>query len=266
MIVDDTERLWRFLLGEATEEDRGPIEERLLVDDEQALVIDSAESDLIDAYVRGELSVERRRRFEDRYLVTPVQRSRVAFAEALAAQSRRTGRAPSAEGGASHDAARGRRGPHEASARRTPRARRAWRMAGLSAAAAFALALGGIGLLLENRWRPTVADELTLGASQVRGESDLPTIRARGRGRLHLTLLLQEAVAKADRSFDVTLRREDEAARAFPVSVAGDGKSLSLALDEEGLRDGTYELIARVQSGAGAPAEIASYAFRVVCP
>ena len=264
MIVDDTERLWRFLLGEATEEERGLIEERLLHDDEQELVIDSAEDDLIDAYVRGELAVERRRRFEDRYLVTPAQRSRVAFAEALAAQSRRAGRAASAEGDASRDAARGRRGPHEASTRRTPRARRAWRMAGLSAAAAFALALGGIGLLLENRWRTSVADELTLSASQVRGESDLPTIRARRRGSLHLTLLLQEAVA--DRSFDVTLRREDEAARAFPVSVAGDGKSLSLALDEEGLRDGTYELIARVQSGAGDPAEIASYAFRVVRP
>jgi hypothetical protein len=136
----------------------------------------------------------------------------------------------------------------------------------VSAAAAVVLAVIGIGLVLEDRGRPSVADELTLGASQVRGDSDLPAVRLRGRGNLHLTLLLQESVARTGQSFDVTVRRGDEAVRAVPASVAGDGKSLSLVLDEESLGDGTYELIARVQLGAGSPAEIASYAFRVVRP
>src|SRR5262249_44747896 len=117
-----------------------------------------------------------------------------------------------------------------------------------------------------NRDQPSVADELTLGASQVRGDSDLPTIRARHRARLHLTLLVPEPVVDADRSFDVTLRQGDEVVRAFPASVAGDGRSLSLVLEEGGLQEGPYELIARVRPGAGAPAEIAAYAFRVIPP
>jgi anti-sigma factor RsiW len=80
----EVERLWRFLLGEASDEERDAVEEEFFADTHRLAMVESAEDELIDAYVCGELSTERRQRFAERFLATASQRARVALAQALA--------------------------------------------------------------------------------------------------------------------------------------------------------------------------------------
>jgi len=75
--------LRRYLLGDLPEAARDRVEERYLVDAEAFDQLVAAENDLIDAYIRGELSDTERQAFEAGYLATPELRERVEFARAL---------------------------------------------------------------------------------------------------------------------------------------------------------------------------------------
>ena len=103
-----------YLLGQLPAAEADGLEERLLEDEELFLTLRGVEDDLFDAYVRGTLTDDERRRFEERH---DRRKERIAFARALAA------RAPSA--------------------RVIPFARRPW--VPLAAAAALAVAIGGDG-------------------------------------------------------------------------------------------------------------------------
>ena len=84
---DDTfsdELLVRYLLGELPEEQQVEIEDRAFSDQQYLQKILAVESDLIDEYVRGELSDSRRRLFESRFLASVERRRKVEFAKALA--------------------------------------------------------------------------------------------------------------------------------------------------------------------------------------
>lgn len=75
--------LTRFLLGALPEEERLELEESLLADEglfEETLAM---EGELLDSYVRGELSRRDNRRVERHLLQSSEQRSRMAFAAAL---------------------------------------------------------------------------------------------------------------------------------------------------------------------------------------
>jgi hypothetical protein len=74
----------QYLLGELPEEQQVEIEDRAFADKEYLASITAVENDLIDEYVRNELSESERRRFESRFLVSAERRKRVAFAKALA--------------------------------------------------------------------------------------------------------------------------------------------------------------------------------------
>ena len=74
----------QYLLGELPEEQQVEIEDRAFQDKEYLATITAVENDLIDEYVRKELSETERRRFESRFLVSAERRKRVAFATALA--------------------------------------------------------------------------------------------------------------------------------------------------------------------------------------
>ena len=76
--------LVKYLLGELTEEEQVRVEDRAFESGEYLGALDAAEADLIDAYVRGELTRDQRRAFEPRFLVSPQRRSKVEFAKALA--------------------------------------------------------------------------------------------------------------------------------------------------------------------------------------
>ena len=77
------ERFVRYLLGGLTTTERDQLEDEYFADDavhEQLLAI---ECELIDAYVRDELSPDDRRTFEERFLATPGGRARVERARLI---------------------------------------------------------------------------------------------------------------------------------------------------------------------------------------
>lgn len=74
----------RYLLGELSEEQQIEIEDRAFADKEYLATITAVENDLIDEYVRHDLSASDRSRFEERFLASAERRKRVEFAKALA--------------------------------------------------------------------------------------------------------------------------------------------------------------------------------------
>jgi len=81
---DDDKLMVQYLLGNLSEEEQVRIEDRAFSDSEYMDALEAAEADLIDAYVRDELSQSERRGFERRFLTSPQRRSKVEFARDLA--------------------------------------------------------------------------------------------------------------------------------------------------------------------------------------
>jgi hypothetical protein len=80
--IDQSENLIRrYLLGELAEADKAALERELLIDRGKFDLVWGVENELVDSYVRGEMSRADRERFEVRYLVSPLHRERVAIAE-----------------------------------------------------------------------------------------------------------------------------------------------------------------------------------------
>jgi hypothetical protein len=73
----------RYLLGELTEADQAALEQELLLDRGQFDRVWAVENDLVDSYVRGEMSRADRERFEGHYLASPLHRERAAIAESF---------------------------------------------------------------------------------------------------------------------------------------------------------------------------------------
>jgi hypothetical protein len=73
----------KYLLGNLTEEEQVQVEDRAFADADYLSALEATEADLIDAYVRGELSQSDRRSFEFRFLASPERRRKVEFARAL---------------------------------------------------------------------------------------------------------------------------------------------------------------------------------------
>jgi hypothetical protein len=73
----------RYLLGDSPLEERLYFENRYLADAEMFEELAAAENDLIDSYVRGDLTEDERQKFEALLLRSPQRREKVEFARAL---------------------------------------------------------------------------------------------------------------------------------------------------------------------------------------
>ena len=80
----DESLLVRYLLGNLTEEEQVRVEDQAFAEPDYLRAIEAAEADLIDDYVRGELTQADRRAFERHFLTSPQRRGKVEFARALA--------------------------------------------------------------------------------------------------------------------------------------------------------------------------------------
>lgn len=81
MKIDHGENLiHRYLLGELTETDQTAFELELLTDRDKFDQVWSIENELIDSYVRGEMSGADRERFESHYMASSLHRERVGIA------------------------------------------------------------------------------------------------------------------------------------------------------------------------------------------
>src|SRR5215831_8715394 len=84
MKFDQRENLIRrYLLGELAEADQAALEQELLIDQGKFDQVWAVENELVDSYVRGEMSRADRERFEIHYLASPLHRERVAIAESF---------------------------------------------------------------------------------------------------------------------------------------------------------------------------------------
>jgi len=86
--------LRRYLLGALSEAEAERLHELTVTDEEFAGRLDAIENDLVDAYVRDELSQENLERFKTYYLASPRRREKVHFAEGFLALERRADAAP----------------------------------------------------------------------------------------------------------------------------------------------------------------------------
>jgi hypothetical protein len=73
----------RYLLGELSEQEQDSLEERYFHDSGLFNAVLQVESELADAYARGQLSTAMLERFEKSYLNHPARRKHVDFAKAL---------------------------------------------------------------------------------------------------------------------------------------------------------------------------------------
>src|ERR1044072_6461295 len=71
------ERITAYLLEELTEQESEQFEEQCFAQDEWPGEVDAAKQDLIDAYRRNELTSDRKKRFQERYLTTEQCKARV---------------------------------------------------------------------------------------------------------------------------------------------------------------------------------------------
>lgn len=153
------ERLVDYLLGAVADDEAERLDELSVADDEVAWRLQAIEHDLVDAYVRGELSGATLERFETSYLVSPRRRRKVEFAGALRGiEARRAARsaasAPLVAPAAPEDAA--------ASARGALRPIYRWALA----AAALVAVAAGASLYVQNR---RLHDEVTRARSAAAG-------------------------------------------------------------------------------------------------
>lgn len=81
--TENKELFIRYLLGDLPEDERERLEKEYFADHETLQFLLSVEDDLIDAYVRGDLSPEQRKQFESYFLDSPSKQRRVEFARTL---------------------------------------------------------------------------------------------------------------------------------------------------------------------------------------
>lgn len=80
------EQARRYLLGELSETQQTAAEERFFADEDFSRLLDAAEHDLIDDYLRGELTSGQKQNFESNFLVTERRREKVRAAQILQTQ------------------------------------------------------------------------------------------------------------------------------------------------------------------------------------
>ena len=83
MIERDEQKLRRYLTGDLSEPEELKIETEFLSSDEAFERLEEIENDLVDEYVRGELTTQERGLFEKNYLTTPLHRQRVLLSQNL---------------------------------------------------------------------------------------------------------------------------------------------------------------------------------------
>ncbi len=90
----EEQRLVRYLLGSLPDTEAEGLDELSVTDDQFAAHLSDVENDLVDGYVKGELSGETLERFRSHYLSSPTRRDKVAFAETFIAHQKRAPGSP----------------------------------------------------------------------------------------------------------------------------------------------------------------------------
>ena len=87
--IYNEELIVQYLLGSLPEAETERFDELCFVDDEFAERLSAIENDLVDTYVRGELSSRNLKRFDSHYLASPRRREKIRIARAFQIHSER---------------------------------------------------------------------------------------------------------------------------------------------------------------------------------
>jgi anti-sigma factor RsiW len=95
MSSDTHDRMTRYLLGDGGPDERAELEATIFQDSAAFEEMEIVETELVDAYVRGELTGRRRSQFEEVAARSERMRARISFARHLLAEARGAAAAPS---------------------------------------------------------------------------------------------------------------------------------------------------------------------------
>jgi hypothetical protein len=245
------ERAIGYLLEELTTSERERFEEELFSAAEWPADLPVIESDLIDAYLRGELSPERRKRFEVNYLRSDVRRKRVTMAAALLRCIDESGTTPAHRPGWLQRLWTG----------WTDQAL-AFRVAAVTAVVAVALAT--VWLIGFRTNPPQTFADLSLNITNItRSEgSAVARVSVRERDALRITLAVPEAAQSATK-FKIEL--EDPNGQKHHLEIAGrDARNLIVVVPKSMLNRGQYMITLSSSNGEGPPARLpGGYYFEV---
>lgn len=257
MTIADTDNLRCWLLHQLAPAQAEALEERLFADDATqdgsfAAALREAEQDLIDDYASGRLDATDRVAVERHLLQTAQDRSRLAFARALARKA----------SGNVHPAQQaGRRRPVPA-AQRTGRVRRRRVLIGAALAASFALALFVLSGILphtqvtapDSMATTAVATQtLTLLASAQRGANEQEIRIARGAQQIRLQA--EVAQPRSGEYYELRIAEGAQtlfAANGLPLRQTGPYSYVEVTLPVNQLGSGARQISVQPQGSAAA--------------
>lgn len=227
------ERIIAYLLGSLPEDELERFEEECFAQEDWPDELAQVEEDLVDDYLRDELTAEQRRLFRQNYLTTDARRERVALAAALLRHVDEEQAAPVTTRAQAPDK------PAEAGWWNSFWGGRPWAMA--AAALAVVVVVAGVWWLARSGPAPSPFVALTLNVSRgdrsvgaEEGSVKLP----RGTRELRLTLKLPEGSAQA-----AGYRAEllSEGGEPKPSEVTGqNAQTVSVSIPAARLSGGSY--------------------------
>jgi anti-sigma factor RsiW len=244
------ERITAYLLGELSAEESERFEDECFAAEDWPAQVELVEEDLVDDYLRGELTPAQRRRFEENYLTTTARVERVRMAAALLG---RMGEWPKTLPEPDPDPVKPAAPASPAVPTLGERFRAFWGGRVWAPAAALAVVAVVAGALLIPRLRqpPTFATLTLAPAASERAEGARPAgvkLPADASG-LKLSLLLP---AGADPAARYRAELESDAGGSRPLQAVGpEGGVVSVVVPAESLRRGAYviKLFAAPPSG-----------------
>jgi tetratricopeptide (TPR) repeat protein len=81
--INEEEAIKQYLLGQLSEEEQTPLEERLLTDDDFFERLNMAEDELIDEYLADRLGPDDRQEFNGHFMIAPERQQKLRFSKAL---------------------------------------------------------------------------------------------------------------------------------------------------------------------------------------
>jgi hypothetical protein len=224
------EHIFSYLLGELPEEESERFEEEGSAREDWPEEVRLAEHELVDAYLRDELTPEQRRHFEQNYLITEARLKRVAMAAALIRHVNPTP-APT---------------PTEPTWIKSFIAfwgARSWALRAGLAVGAVAVVVGAVWLVRSRATHPQVFATLTLNINvnddRAEGAQAGRVKLTRNTDALRIYLKLPGQPAAA--GYRVELVNED--GETSPLTVAGrDAESVSVEIPSSHLASGEYAL------------------------
>jgi hypothetical protein len=229
------ERIVAYLLGELPEEESEQFEEECFAGEDWPEEVRAAEHDLVDAYLRKELTPEQRQHFEHNYLTTEKRQKRVATAAALLGHVEKLGGEKTAE--QEHD------WPNWLSGFIAFWRGQSWAMRAGLAVGLIAVVVGTVWLARSRTNPPRVFATLTLTIAEGNRAEGTQEVRVKLPPDADALRIYLKLPARAVGAARYRVELEGEEGEKSPVDVAGrDAETVTIEIPATRLKRGQYAL------------------------